>query len=323
MTHDPREYECIVFGATGYTGKYTAEHVVKQLPTDFKWAIAGRSESKLRTLAEDLRVLDPNRTAPAIEVAQLDETALLTLAQKTKVLVSTVGPYHKYGSKVFKACAETGTHYLDVTGEVPWVHEMIQKYHHIAQGSGAIMIPQNGVESAPADLLCWMLASHIRNNQGVGTAEIVYTTHRIKASASGGTLATVLTLFDTYSLADVAKTQNPWCICPVQAPSKLPSRPALERWTGHRNVPDLGHLTDSIQGPADMPIVHRSWGLYEKGRLYGPNFRMNAYMTAANALTSFGFHLAFTAGMIALMLPPVRWLLQKLVYQAGDGPERE
>ena len=74
------------------------------------------------------------------------------------VLISTVGPYHKYGSHAFAACAETGTHYIDCTGEVPWVYDMIKKYDSVAKSNGAILIPQNGVESAPTDLVCQSLS---------------------------------------------------------------------------------------------------------------------------------------------------------------------
>lgn len=323
MADSPREYEIVVLGATGYTGKYTAEHIATSLPTDLKWAIAGRSEAKLKQILSDLKPLNVDRSAPGIEIATLAKDDLVKLAKKTKVLITTIGPYHKYGSAAFEACAETGTHYLDVTGEVPWVYDMIQKYHQTAKDNGSIMIPQNGIESAPTDLMCWMLAAHIRSTLGVGTGEIVHTLYDMKATASGGTLSTVLTLWDTYSLAEMAKAQGPWALCPVPPPKQTASRPLMEKLTGIRDVSDLGTLTDSIQGPADIPIVGRSWGLHDQGRLYGPNFRVNAYMKARNYLTSFAFHLALVAGFTALILPPVRWLLKNFVYQPGDGPTKE
>lgn len=114
MSTNERQYECIVFGASGYTGKYTAEHIVTALPTDFRWAVAGRSEAKLKRLVDDLRSLNPDRKDPAIEIARLEKADLLALAKKTKILISTVGPYYMYGTVVVEACAETGTHYLDV-----------------------------------------------------------------------------------------------------------------------------------------------------------------------------------------------------------------
>ncbi|KAK3065631.1 hypothetical protein LTR53_018201, partial [Teratosphaeriaceae sp. CCFEE 6253] len=115
MAQQDRQYECVVFGATGYTGKYTCEHIATHLPTDFKWAVAGRSQGKLEQLAEELKTLNPDRSQPGIETARLNREDLLGLARKTKVLITTVGPYHKYGTAVVEACAETGTHYLDCT----------------------------------------------------------------------------------------------------------------------------------------------------------------------------------------------------------------
>lgn len=102
------------------------------------------------------------------------------LAKKTILLITTVGPYARYGEHAFKACAENGTHYLDVTGEIPWVAQMIKKYEKTAKDSGAIMIPQIGVESAPADLMTWKLVDMIRKKFSAPTAEVVVSVHEAK-----------------------------------------------------------------------------------------------------------------------------------------------
>lgn len=118
---------------------------------------------------------------PAIEVADVnDEQQLSALARKTFVLITTVGPYVDHGEPFFRACAEAGTHYLDCTGEYPWVGRMIQKYEKKAQASGAIMIPQNGVESAPADLCTWSIAAHIRREMGTKTGEVHLMFHHLR-----------------------------------------------------------------------------------------------------------------------------------------------
>ena len=111
----------MLLGATGYTGKYCAEHIVTHLPTDLKWAIAGRSTSKLCTLLDDIKLLDPDRLHPGIEVASLTTEDLNALARKTQVLINTVGPYYRYGTPVVEACAKNGTHYLDVYVFDPWL----------------------------------------------------------------------------------------------------------------------------------------------------------------------------------------------------------
>jgi short subunit dehydrogenase-like uncharacterized protein len=110
----------------------------------------------------------------------LNDADLSKLAKKTKVLVSTVGPYSLYGEYSFKACAENGTHYLDVTGEVAYVADMIKKYEKAAKASGAIMIPQIGIESAPADLVTWSLVSMIREKFSAPTAEVVVSVHELR-----------------------------------------------------------------------------------------------------------------------------------------------
>lgn len=102
------------------------------------------------------------------------------LAKKTTVLIATVGPYSFHGEHAFKACAENGTHYLDVTGEVPWVAEMIKKYERAAKQSGAIMLPQIGLESAPPDLVTWLLIDMIKQRFAAPTAEVVVSVHELK-----------------------------------------------------------------------------------------------------------------------------------------------
>ena len=323
MTSLQRQYECVVFGATGYTGKYAAEHITAHFPTDFAWAIAGRSEGKLRSLSEELRSINSDRDPPAIEVAELNLDDLVKLAKKTKVLISTVGPYNLYGTAAFEACAKTGTHYLDCTGEIPWVYDMVQKYHDLAKQTGAIMIPQNGVESAPPDLICWMLSSHVRKTLNARIAEAIVTVHELKGSPSGGTLATVLSLFDTYSLAQVSKTLRPWSLCAIGPPTSRNRRPGSEKLLGLRKDRNLGVLTDSISGATDLVIINRSRSLIENGSFYGSKFHPRAYMTAKSALGAFAWHVAVVVGTVAIVLSPVRWLIKKFVYQPGQGPSKE
>lgn len=102
------------------------------------------------------------------------------MAKKTTVLIATVGPYAFHGEHAFRACAENGTHYLDVTGEVPYVAEMIKKYERTAKKSGSIMIPQIGIESAPADLMTLSLVDMIKERFSAPTAEVVVSVHDLR-----------------------------------------------------------------------------------------------------------------------------------------------
>ena len=108
-----REHQIVLFGASGYTGKYTAEAIVKLLPTDLRWAIAGRNGSKLSDLVDELKAINPDRRTPAIEICSLDLAQLEELARKTELVINAVGPYSQYGEPVVEACVKNGTHYLD------------------------------------------------------------------------------------------------------------------------------------------------------------------------------------------------------------------
>lgn len=175
-----RQYDLVVFGATGYTGKFTAENVATHLPTDLKWAVAGRSRDKLEQVVAKCRELNPDRRQPEIEEVNLNDAELAALAKKTFILITTVGPYGQHGEHAFKACAENGTHYVDVTGEVPFVARMIKKYETAAKASGAKMFPQSGVESTPSDLTTLCLAKTIRERFNAPVKNVTVSIHKLR-----------------------------------------------------------------------------------------------------------------------------------------------
>jgi len=159
MTQRPRKFDLIVFGATGYTGKLTSEQVLQHTPSTLRWAIAGRSPQKLELLAHEYNRLYPDRapvrtsyllaaahtflvaesTILETFIADLTEFSIERLVSSTRCLISVVGPYIKYGTPVLEACAVYGTHYVDCTGEFPWVYDMVKKCHKTAKNKGAIV----------------------------------------------------------------------------------------------------------------------------------------------------------------------------------------
>lgn len=114
MSLQNREYDIVLLGATGYTGKYCAEYIANHLPTDLKWAVAGRSAGKLSSMLDEIKDWNPDRLQPGLEITSLSPEDLSALVRKTRVLINTVGPYHLYGTPVVEACAKNGTHYVDV-----------------------------------------------------------------------------------------------------------------------------------------------------------------------------------------------------------------
>ncbi|TLS24441.1 hypothetical protein PpBr36_09026 [Pyricularia pennisetigena] len=326
-----RQYDIVIFGATGYTGLFTAEQVAAALPTDVNWAIAGRSQDKLQKIASDLKTKHPDRRQPATEVCNLNDQDLASLAKKTFVLIATVGPYSLHGEHAFKACAQNGTHYLDVTGEVPWTLSMIKKYEESAKETGAIMIPQIGFESAPADMFSFALVKTIREELHAPTRDVRLSVDLTSPLPSGGTLATFFTMLDLFPLKVMAEAAKPFAISPVPQPSPPKDQVSLfSKLTGMRSFPHLGLVTTSYMDSTDRPIVERTWGLQQtepalRDYFYGPNFSFGEYSRAHGRLHGFAMHLAVAVGLPLLaLLWPLRSLVRLLIpYQPGQGPPRD
>ncbi|OOF98382.1 hypothetical protein ASPCADRAFT_205617 [Aspergillus carbonarius ITEM 5010] len=317
-----KEYDLVVLGPTGYTGRFCAEHIVKNLPTNLKWALAGRSLQKLETIAKELKSLNPDRADPDVLAVQLNREELHPLARKTRLIINCVGPYCLYSTPVVEACASNGTHYVDATGETPWVKNMIDEYHETAKSNGAVIIPSVGIESAPADMLAWATVKRVREDLSCHTKEVISAIHDMKSSgASGGTLSTVLTDFDSMSVSDLLKSASPFALAASPPPKNVPSEPLLAKLSGIRSVRDIGTLTTSPSGLADITIVHRSSTLMPE--FYGPRFYFRQFLRARNAITGILFHFAFLIAITLLILPPVRTLVRKFVYSPGTGPRLE
>ncbi|KAH6664886.1 Saccharopine dehydrogenase-domain-containing protein [Halenospora varia] len=317
-----RTYDLVVFGATGFTGKLTAEYIATSLPTDLKWAIAGRSQSKLEGVAAECKKLNPDRIQPAIEVCSLNGEELDALAKKSTLLIATIGPYSIHGEAAFKACADNGTHYLDVTGEAVWVARMIKKYERTAKASGSIMIPQIGIDSAPADLVTWTICGMIREKYSAPTGEVVMAV-TLDAKPSGGTMSTLLSLLDVIPLKELAAANAPYALSPIPGPKVESKVPRYTKVLGVRSVRDLGILTSYFFEAADRPLVQRTWGILGGPNNYGPNFQFNEYMKSRNYLTALATHFGLVFISLLVVVPFIRTLLKKQVVQPGDGPTKE
>ena len=131
-----KEFDIIIWGATGFTGRLVAEYFAQRYPgqKEFKWAIAGRNQVKLEDLRENLSHIDSSLKSLDIFIGDsLDLNSLKKIASKSKVICTTVGPYYEYGQKMVEACVEESSDYCDLTGEVPFIREMIDLFHHKAQ----------------------------------------------------------------------------------------------------------------------------------------------------------------------------------------------
>ena len=140
---------------------------------------------------------------------------------------------------------------------------------------------------------------------------------------SGGTLATLLAIFDVYTLGQLTESFKPWVMSPVPHSESAKATPWIEKLSGTRSVPDLGTLATSYMATPNTAIVQRSWGLFDQGNFYGQNFQYNEFMRVRNMLIGVASHLVITLGGILLCLSPIRWLTRKLVFKPGQGPDKQ
>lgn len=182
------EFDVIVFGATGYTGRLVAEYFLKTygVGQSVKWAMAGRNLDKL---AQVRNQIGAPASLPLIVADADDGAALETMAARTKVVLTTAGPYQLYGSKLVAACAKTGTDYVDLTGESHWIAAMIGAYDAEAKKSGARLVFSCGFDSIPFDLGVWFVEEEAKKRLGAYAPRVRGRVRGIKGGLSGGTLA--------------------------------------------------------------------------------------------------------------------------------------
>ncbi|CCX05117.1 hypothetical protein FPQ18DRAFT_263131 [Pyronema domesticum] len=314
----PRKFDLVVFGATGYTGKLTSEQVLQGTPSTLKWAIAGRSPQKLELLAQDYNRRFPDRTPVQTFIADLTEFSLEQLASSTRLLISTVGPYIKYGTGVIEACAVYGTHYVDCTGEFPWVYDMIKRCHKTAKNRKAIIIPQCGFESAPLDLGTYALVKCIRDELGCGVSDVTFAVHDLKGNVSGGTFETTMTVFEHATLQELHESSAFDALSPVKPGPEQPFRSPVIR------DEHLGILTSWVNNTGDRSIVFRSWGLMDEGNYYGKDFTWKEYQRVSNWVSAIIWFIIMKVIIIVPLFAPLRWLARKLFHPGeGQGPTDE
>ena len=150
-----REFDVVVYGATGFTGRFVAEYLQAEYGnSDLKWAMAGRSLTKLEAVRDEMGV----SKEVSLIVANADDGASLNdMAARSKAIITTVGPYQYYGEGLVKACVEKGTDYVDLCGEPAWMHDIIRQYDEAAKESGARIVLSCGFDSIPFDLGVYFL----------------------------------------------------------------------------------------------------------------------------------------------------------------------
>ena len=306
MADSSRSHDVVLFGATGFTGGLTAEYLARNAPAGCRWALAGRNRSKLEALRHRLAAIDSSLAdLPLLECDVEDPQSLREVAESTRVVITTVGPYINYGDPLVAACAEAGTDYTDLTGEPEFVDLMYVRHHARAAETGARLVHACGFDSIPHDLGALFTVEQLP--EGVPIDLKGFVTAGGKPSA--GTFHSAITGFSRVrGMSKVAAQRK-----------KMEPRPTDRKVRGDKSKPyrdsDIGAWALPLP-TIDPQMVLRSARALER---YGPDFTYGHFA----AVKRFPVAVAGVAGVASLFtlaqIPPARdFLLGRM--ESGDGP---
>jgi short subunit dehydrogenase-like uncharacterized protein len=322
-----REYDIVLYGATGFVGKLTAEYLARA-GGDVRIALAGRSTERLLAIRETLG--ESAQSWPVLVADASSPSTLDAMAAQTRVVVTTVGPYSRYGLPLVAACAAAGTDYADLTGEPPFIRDSIDLYHKQALDTGARIVHACGFDSIPSDLTVYALFRRARED---GAGELLDTDFVVRSFAgglSGGTLASMLEVLDAVSSdADVRRQfADPYTLTPDRnAEPELGAQPDLRWRRGRQIAPELTGLWTAgfMMAPANTRIVRRSNALQDWA--YGSRFRYSEHMSlgssavapVASAVVNGVGNVVSGLGSRYFRLLPRR-LVERVLPKPGTGP---
>ena len=302
-----KKYEIIVYGATGFTGQICCKYL-RDNYTDLVWAMAGRNGDKLEEIKSNL-----NLDCDVVVADGADIEALRSLASQTKVVLSTAGPFARYGSLLVQACVESGTHYTDITGENHWVRGLIDKHHSEAASKGVRIIPSCGYDSIPSDLGAFFTISQF--NKPVSRVDVY---HEAQGGASGGTTETIFTM-DGLS----KEMREPFVLNPQETVSEEQRQKSKDGFVVEQVDGINGWSGIGMMAVANTRVVRRSAALMEQNqKSYGSNFTFGEhglFSTKRMArLASYGSILAFL-----VIGTPLKYLVRPFLLKPGQGPSQE
>ncbi len=302
-------YDLILFGATGFTGGLTAEYLARHAPDSLRWALAGRSVRKLADVKRRLAKLSPACESLGLVQADVNNPeSLAAMAASTRAVVTTVGPYIHYGEPLVKACAEAGTHYLDLTGEPEFVELCLQRYDAVARATGAKIVNCCGFDSIPHDLGVLYTVLHCPPDVPLQIRGYV----SLSMDVSGGTWQSAIHAFSRARHYLQLRRQRGRS--PAPAGRQVRALPP-----GLRREPQIGGW--AVPFPTiDPQVIRRSARALDR---YGPDFRYAHYLQLKHwPLVLAGAAGATTLFALAQIPPTRRWLLSRRAAGQGPSPER-
>ncbi len=302
-----RSHDIVVFGATGFTGRLTAEYLAHHAPDGCRWALAGRNSGKLEQVRAHLAMINPSLAdLPLLRADVSDPDSLTEVARSARVVITTVGPYLLHGEPLVAACAAEGTDYVDLTGEPEFVDRMYLAHHDTAAASGARIVHACGFDSIPHDLGARWTVLQLPEGEPVTMRGVV----RAGAQFSGGTFHSAMTAFSRATQMRSAMQER------RKLEGRLPGGRRSRAVAGrpHRDR-ELGYWLLPLP-TIDPFVVARSGAALDR---YGPDFRYSHYVGTKTLRYAAG-GLAGAAAMLAVAhVPPARKALLSRVKQ-GEGP---
>ena len=329
MTTTPRkrQYDVVLYGATGFVGRQTVAYFARRAASrvagakSLRWALGGRSADRLEAVKA---ACGPGAAGAGIVVAGAqDLEALDALARNSAVVLSTAGPFALYGSALVAACVKHGTHYVDITGETPWVHGLIAQHHAKAARDGTRIIPFCGFDSVPSDLGTWLVTQTMQQKFGQH-CERVKACFSLRGGVNGGTLAS---MFNFMGSGQAKLLADPFLLNP-DSPKVRAAGADLDPVAPVYDIDFQAWLGPFFMGPINTRVVRRSAALLTsaggQGAGYAKDFHYQEYMRFGAGGLSAAAAAAFSAGMAAsqatLKLAPVRRLARRLAPGPGTGP---
>ncbi len=320
-----REFDLVVFGASGFTGRLVAEYLQGRKASDdgLRWAVAGRSRTKLERVLDNLKV-SPG-AVPVLIADSDDSESLEAIAARSSVILTTVGPYARYGSKLVAACVKHGTDYCDLAGEVQWMRQMIDRHQQDAETSGARIVHACGFDSIPSDIGVWYLQKESAKRFGAACERVSLGVRAMRGGFSGGTAASLLNAVEEGRRdRQVARIlTHPYSL----NPDGQRDGPDGRDQTGSRYDADLGAWTcPFVMALINMRVVRRSNALLNYA--YGKDFRYReAVMTGpgiGGRMKAATASAAFKGFMIASAIDLSRnFVVKPLLPDPGKGPGRD
>ncbi len=306
ISQTEREHDIVLFGATGFTGALTAEYLAAHGDPGTRWALAGRNRSKLEAVRSRLGA--DQADLPLLEADVNDSESLRRLAESTRVVISTVGPYIRYGEGLVAACAAVGTDYVDLTGEPEFVDLMWLRYHRQAQSTGARLVHSCGFDSIPYDLGALFTVNHLPQDVPISLEGFA----RIGGTFSGGTYHSMIEIMGRLRQGrDVGRERR-----------ERESRPAGRRVRGAAGSPRHDQAAGGWVVPfptIDPQTVLRSARALDS---YGPDFTYSHYLVVTRLPVLAGMAAGAVMVVALAQLPPTRELLLRL-KDPGEGPSPE